>query len=215
MCLGNPEGFTDPVPPGFRYSFLKGTADMSTTSSKPVKFIAWFTMVAGILMIVAGGVTWGLVQSQLTDENIKVAAVTPENPGRLAGKDVAGPFTAYAQAAAIDYHAREGAGGKTYAELGDDLRALKDKLKTSGATDADLATNADVMKLTATRTSTMNGSFLRASLFTSVVAFGIAALVMGLGLLFVLIGLALTKVSNTVVVNETSAHTAGAAPRKA
>mgnify|MGYP001791977157 FL=1 len=213
MCLGNPEGFTDPVPPGVRYSFLKGTADMSTKSSKPVKFIAWFPMVAGILMIVAGGVTWGLVQSQLKDENIKVAAVTPENPGRLAGKDVAGPFTAYAQAAAIEYHALNGADGKTYAELGADLTALKDKLKASGATDADLADNADVKKLTATRTSTMNGSFLRASLFTSVVSFGIAALVMGLGLLFILVGFALSKVSNTVVVSD--AHAAGAAPLKA
>ena len=56
----------------------------------------------------------------------------------------------------------------------------------------------------------MNGSFLRASLFTSVVAFGVAVLVMGLGLLFALLGLALTKVSRSVVV--TSARpTAGTA----
>ena len=46
----------------------------------------------------------------------------------------------------------------------------------------------------------MNGSFLRASLFTSVVAFGVAALVMGLGLLFILIGVALRKVSTSDVV---------------
>jgi hypothetical protein len=37
----------------------------------------------------------------------------------------------------------------------------------------------------------MNGSFLRASLFTSVVSFGIAAMAMGLGVVFVLIGVAL------------------------
>ena len=40
----------------------------------------------------------------------------------------------------------------------------------------------------------MNASFLRASLFSSVIAFGVAALVMGLGVLFGLIGFALTKV---------------------
>ncbi len=188
---------------------------MSSTSSKPVKFIAWLTVVAGILMIVAGGVTWGLVQSQLKAAHITVSPISPENPGRLAGKDVAGPFTAYAQAGVIDTHALEGAGGKTYAQLGTELFALKDKLKASGATDADLATNADVMKLTATRTTSMNGSFLRASLFTSVVAFGIAALVMGLGLLFILIGFALQKVATTVVVTETAAPAAGAAPPKA
>jgi hypothetical protein len=41
----------------------------------------------------------------------------------------------------------------------------------------------------------MNGSFLRASLFTSVVSFGIAAMAMGLGLVFVLVGLALRLLS--------------------
>ncbi|CAB4752171.1 unannotated protein [freshwater metagenome] len=37
----------------------------------------------------------------------------------------------------------------------------------------------------------MTGSFLRASLFTSVVAFGVSALVVGLGALFILVGFAL------------------------
>jgi zinc transporter ZupT len=40
----------------------------------------------------------------------------------------------------------------------------------------------------------MNASFLRASLFSSVIAFGVAALVMGLGVIVGLIGFALTKV---------------------
>ena len=170
-----------------------------TTSNKPVKFIALFTVIAGIIMIIAGGTTWALVQSQLKDEHITVAAVTPAAPGRLAGKDVAGPFTAYAQAAAIEHHALDGAQGKTYAQLGADLTALKAKLKASGASDAEIASNTDVVALTVTRTTTMNGSFLRASLFTSVVAFGVAALVIGLGVLFILLGYALMKVSNTMV----------------
>ena len=37
----------------------------------------------------------------------------------------------------------------------------------------------------------MTASFLRASLFTSVVSFGVAAMAMGLGVIFVLIGIAL------------------------
>jgi hypothetical protein len=189
---------------------------MSTTSNKPVKFIAIFTMLAGLLMIIAGGTTWGLVQTQLKAEHITVAAVTPENPGRLAGKDVAGPFTAYAQAAAIQHHALDGADGKTYAQIGEDATALKAKLKAAGATDSDIATNADVVALAATRATTMNGSFLRASLFTSVVSFGIAALVMGLGLLFILIGFALMKVASpSVVAVETAEPRAGVAPARA
>jgi hypothetical protein len=44
----------------------------------------------------------------------------------------------------------------------------------------------------------MNGSFLRASLFTSVVSFGVAAMAMGMGVLFILVGLALTKVAPAV-----------------
>src|SRR5665648_80001 len=88
----------------------KGPADMSTTTTNPkVKFIGVLVIIAGAFMIVAGGVTWGMVSSQLKAEHIVVAAITPENPGRLAGKPVAGPFTAYAQANAINHHALDGA----------------------------------------------------------------------------------------------------------
>ncbi|HEY0217623.1 MAG TPA: aromatic ring-opening dioxygenase LigA, partial [Cellulomonas sp.] len=41
------------------------------------------------------------------------------------------------------------------------------------------------------RETAMTASFLRGSLFTSVVAFGVAALVMGLGVLFILVGYAI------------------------
>lgn len=170
----------------------------SQTSSK-VKLIGALIIVAGAFMVVAGGITWGLVSVQLRAENIVVAAVTPQNPGRLAGKAVAGPFTAYAQAAAINHHALDGAGGRTYAQLGDDAKALEAKLAKEGLSKDEIAKNPDVLALAETRDSTMNGSFLRASLFTSVVAFGVAALVMGLGVLFVLIGVALRKLSPVTV----------------
>ena len=177
----------------------------STTSNPKVKFIGLLIVISGILMVVAGGVTWGLVTSQLKDAKIVVAAVTPENPGRLAGKPVAGPFTAYAQAAAIEYHALDGAGGRTYAQLGDDAKALKAKLAASGLSKEDIAKNPDVTALADTRTSAMNGSFLRASLFTSVVSFGVAALVIGLGVLFVLLGLALRQLATAAVPASASA----------
>ena len=87
-----------------------------------------------------------------------------EDAAHFAGDAVDGPLTAYTQANTIEKHATEAAGGKTYAELPQD---------------------------DPTRNTVMTASFLRASLFTSVVSFGVAALVAGLGILFILLGLAL------------------------
>ncbi|MEO6142615.1 MAG: aromatic ring-opening dioxygenase LigA [Dermatophilaceae bacterium] len=186
---------------------------MSTTSTKPtVKLIGLFTIIAGILLIVAGGATWALVTTQLKAENITVAKITDENPGRLAGKLVAGPFTAYAQANAINQHALEGANGRTYAQIGDDAKALKAKLAADGLSKEEIAVNPDVKALADTRTSTMNGSFLRASLFTSVISYGLSALVMGIGVLFGLIGLALIKVSAPTVITSAGTTTGAREP---
>ena len=136
---------------------------MSTTSSTrtaPARLAGLVAIIAGVLLIVAGGTTWGMVRSQLVAENITVA----EDATMFAGRQVAGPLTAYAQADIINHHALDMAGGKTYAELDreDPIRA-----------------------------TVMNGSFLRASLFTSVIAFGVAAFAAGMGVLFILVGYAL------------------------
>ncbi len=93
-----------------------------------------------------------------------------EDAERFGDQLVNGPLTAYYQADIIEKHALEASGGKTYAELD-----RKDPV----------------------RATVMNGSFLRASLFTSVVSFGIAAMAMGLGVVFVLIGFALRSIGKT------------------
>ena len=67
----------------------------------------------------------------------------------FAGQHVDQPWEAFAEANVINEHANKLAGGKTYAEL--------------PQTDPN-------------RTTVMNASFLQASLFTSVVAFGVAAM---------------------------------------
>ena len=41
----------------------------------------------------------------------------------------------------------------------------------------------------------MNGSFLQASLFTSVLAFGVCSMAMGLGVVQILLGLSMRKVA--------------------
>ena len=167
----------------------------SERGSRPVKLIGLIMVVAGLIMVVAGGVTWALVTTQLKAENITVAAVTPKAPGRLAGKPVAGPFTAYAEAAAIKYHALADAKDRTYAQLGTDAKALKTKLAAAGMAEADIAKDPGVVALADARDTAMTGSFLRASLFTSVISFGVAALAIGLGLLFALLGFALVNIS--------------------
>lgn len=186
---------------------------MSTTSTKPtVKLIGLFTIIAGLIMIVAGGATWALVTTQLKAENITVSTITDENPGALAGKQVAGPFTAYAQANAINFHALEGANNRTYAQIGDDATALKAKLAAEGLSKEDVAKNPDVEALAKTRASAMNGSFLRASLFTSVISYGVSALVIGLGVIFGLLGFALIKVSAPTVVTSSGASSGSREP---
>lgn len=138
--------------------------DRRTGGAKP---FAVAVAVVGVILIVAGGVTWFVVQDQLVAEKITVA----EDADFLAGDEVDGPFSAYAQAQVINKHALEATGGKTYAELDQD----------------------DPVREVA-----MSASFLRASLFTSVVAFGVAAMAIGLGLTLILIALALLSVVKSV-----------------
>lgn len=89
----------------------------------------------------------------------------------LPERHVDDPFTAYCQAMIIQEHALDATDGLAYAELDrEDPRR-------------DLA---------------MNASFLQASLFTSILAFGVAAMAFGMGVLFVLIGLGIRDVRRQV-----------------
>jgi hypothetical protein len=138
------------------------------------RLLAIIVMVAGAVMVVAGAATWFAVQSQLADEKITVS----DDAEFLAGDEVNGPFSAYAQANVIEKHALEASEGKTYAELDrEDPR----------------------------RETVMNASFLRASLFTSVVAFGVAAMAMGVGVLLALVGYALYLLSRQLAAHPATA----------
>ncbi|MET0902033.1 MAG: aromatic ring-opening dioxygenase LigA [Acidimicrobiales bacterium] len=137
------------------------------TSDRPlrrVRVLGLVVVIAGCIMSVAGLLTWFVVQDQLSDEHITVS----DDADNFAGDPVEGPFTAYAEADAIEGHALEASGGKTYAQLAQD---------------------------DPTRDTVMTASFLRSSLFTSVVAFGVAAMAFALGLVLVVIGLALVSLA--------------------
>jgi len=103
-----------------------------------------------------------------------------EDATYFAGDDVTGPFTAYSEAETISKHALEATGGKTYAELD----------------------REDPLRETA-----MQASFLRASLFTSVVAFGVAALAAVLGVMLFLIGWSLRGLGRAAAPSTTGALT--------
>lgn len=94
--------------------------------------------------------------------------ITTSDDACLADKPVNGPFTAYCQAKIIEDHTLESTNGLHYAELGRD-----DPLR-------DLA---------------MRSAFLQSSLFTSILAFGVAAMAVGMGLIFILIGLGIGDVA--------------------
>jgi hypothetical protein len=128
-------------------------------------------VVAIILMVVgAGMVIAGGTTYMMVSSQLKAERITvSEDAARFAGQAVTGPFTAYQEALIIEKHALEATNGRTYAEL----------------------EREDPLRATA-----MNGSFLRASLFTSVVAFGVSALVSATGVIFLLLGWALRGVSD-------------------
>ncbi|GMA32873.1 aromatic ring-opening dioxygenase LigA [Litorihabitans aurantiacus] len=155
----------------------------TSTSSKVPATAGLVSIIAGIVFVVAGAVTWGLVSSNLKAEEITVA----EDAAAFGGRLVQDPFTAFAQADIINQHALAASDGQTYAELGTAIA----EARAAGATDD----SEEVTALQGQRATVMNASFLRASLFTSVVAFGVAALVIGLGVMFTLIGVALRKVT--------------------
>ena len=147
---------------------------------RSARFAGLLSFVAGVLMLVCGAFAWGATSTQLASENITVANDAPA----FAGSKVAGPLTAFYQAEAVKQHTRAASNGLTYAELGVKVQEAKD----AGDTDA-------AEQLQATRTMVETGNFVRTSLLTSVMAFGVSALVMGAGLLFSCLGWGLYRLS--------------------
>ncbi|MDP3983525.1 MAG: aromatic ring-opening dioxygenase LigA [Acidimicrobiia bacterium] len=96
----------------------------------------------------------------------------------LPGRNVTDPFTAYCQARVIEKHTLEATEGLYYAQLDrEDPR----------------------------RQIAQTSSFLQASLFTSILAFGVAAMALAMGILFVLIGLGIRDVAMQKIKGSTAA----------
>jgi len=139
----------------------------TTTGVKSLRVLSLLVMIAGVLLIAAGAITWFVVADQLGDEHIVVS----DDADHFAGSDVQDPLTAYAQANTIKKHALEASDGKTYAQLAQDDPV---------------------------RQTVMTASFLRASLFTSVVSFGVALFAAAMGVLMIIVGYVLRRLSGLV-----------------
>jgi len=133
---------------------------LTSGKARLVRLIGLLGIIGGLVMLLVGGIVWGTVSSQLSEEKITVS----EDADFLAGATVDNPLAAYAQASIINHHAMKASGGKTYAELAQD---------------------------DPTRPTVMTASLLRASLFTSIVAFGVSIFAMGVGVLLGLFGWAI------------------------
>jgi hypothetical protein len=120
-------------------------------------------------LLIVGGIGTWIVVSATLADQKIVVA---DDASCLAGDTVDGPFSAYCQAKVIEKHALNATGGLYYSELDRD-----DPMRTVAA----------------------NAAYLQASLFTSVVAFGVAGLAILIGVLFALIGLGMKDVDERVV----------------
>jgi hypothetical protein len=125
---------------------------------------AYITSVALGIVLILGGIATWIAVSTMLGQE---NITVSEDANCLAGDEVNGPLSAFCQAQIINQHALDSTDGLTYAELPRDseLRAVA-----------------------------MNASFLRASLFTSVVAFGVAGMATLMGIVFILIGLGMRDV---------------------
>lgn len=142
-----------------------GTMTETSSNVRATKGVRVIGIIVAVLgiLFLVAGVATYAIVSQTLADE---KIVVSDDARWFAGDDVTGPFTAYSQADIIATHAEEAAGGKTYAELPQD---------------------------DPNRPTVMNASFLRASLFTSVVAFGVAAFVAVMGIVLMLLGWALMR----------------------
>jgi len=125
------------------------------------------------------------VRTELVAQNI----TTPEDasiPNALVD-DVA---TAKSMAAIIDHHARESSDGLTYSQMGRFMTADGDPAGTN--VEAEAVVGADGRPVAnPMRNSAFQASALRTSLFSSVMAFEVSTLVVGIGALLVFLGFAI------------------------
>ena len=124
------------------------------------------------------------VRSELIAQDI----TTPEDAS-IPNARVDDVATAKSMANIIDVHARESTGGLTYSELGRFMAKDGDPAGTSDAEAALIGADGKPVP-NALRNTAFQAAALRTSLYSSVMAFEVSNLVMGLGAMIIVLGFA-------------------------
>ncbi|MGO2110886.1 MAG: hypothetical protein ACTH31_04670 [Pseudoclavibacter sp.] len=143
----------------------------SSHTTSAVRRVGGIGIAAGALLLTGGAGAWFAVTKQLRDERITI----PGNADFLPGKVVQDPVTAYAESMAIKRNAEKASGGRTFADINAELSSLDG----SSPEAAELRKKGQGLSAAAS---------FRTSLMTSVLAYGVSALVAGLGAVFLVTG---------------------------
>jgi hypothetical protein len=146
-------------------------------------------MIFGLVFLAAGAYTVyrGYDARKQVRAELLAQKITTTPDASIPNVPVKDAKTAKAMADIIDKHAREATGGKTYSEMGRFL--AKDGTDTSDESLALKDAKGQPVP-NPLRNVAFQASALRTSLYTSVMAFNVADLVMGLGLMIAVLGLA-------------------------
>ena len=154
-------------------------------------------MLVGIVFVAAGGYTAvrgfdakDQVKSQLAIQQIRLGDDAKELVGGTPGALVDTAVEAEQQAQIIDKHALESTGGLRYAEMG--RFATEDGNPAGTSNPEEALVGADGKPVAnQLRNTAKDAAFLQTSLYTSVMAFNVGDLVIGLGAVFAALGIAI------------------------
>lgn len=147
-------------------------------------------MLIGLVFLVAGVFTVSKgfdAKNQVRDEMAAQKIVTPDDAS-IPGVPVVDAATAQSMADIIGVHANEATGGRTFSEMGRFLAVGGGDTSDEAEAMLDADGNPIANPL---RNVAFQASALRTSLFTSVMAFNVADLVVGLGVAFAALGFAI------------------------
>jgi hypothetical protein len=150
-------------------------------------------MVLGVAFVAAGGyaVYRGFDAHDQVKDELAAQNITTPDDASIPNTLVDDPDTARSMAEIIEVHALESSGGLTYAEMGRFTSAAdpEDPAGTSNPDEALIGENGQPVVNNA-RNTAFQASALRTSLYSSVMAFEVSTLVVGIGVLMLVLGFA-------------------------
>ena len=153
--------------------------------------VVWLGVaIAGLVMIIGGGYALmeGLAARQQVADKLETQGIVTPADASIPNETVDDEATAESMAEIIGHHAETSTGGLTYAEMG---RFATPDNDPAGTDDEDAALKDPSGRPVSNplRNVAFQASALQTSLYTSVMAFNVAKLVIGLGIAFIALGL--------------------------